>query len=61
MILTRALPFSDVIPYDVFWFRVAESDWISDPNAVLDRIVSIPERDIGKRLRIMQTYVPLLD
>lgn len=59
--IDRSLPFPDVIPYDSFWFRIKEAEWISDPKSVVDRIVAVPEQEIGSRLRIMGNYASLLD
>ena len=55
------LPFSDVIPYADFWFRVKEKDWIRDPNAQLDAVHNTPEEEVKRRQHVMASYAVALN
>ena len=57
----KHLPFSSVIPYYDFMFKVQEKTWIADPKAVLQRFRAISAEHIEQRRAIMANYAPCID
>lgn len=59
--IDRHLPFSSVIPYSDFVFRIREKEWNSDPKAVLQRLRTISVGQADQRRTAMAKYAPCID
>ena len=55
------LPFSSSIPYTEFTYRIADEEWIEDPQAVLRRLRAVDASELQRRRTIMAKYAPYTD